>query len=191
MFLIVYTYTIFDLSRLKRERGRTAENKSKKFYQSLLEGLKTGSITTIEDLINIYKGISELSSEDLSYRYGLSRRLRKFLVDLISKNIDKKIDDETLIKWKQQISEFIRINEEISPYADLPSVERNLLNDVSAFIERNDTESTKRKLLELAGMIQARTDDLNKIRSINKYSVPLSIIGIILSIIFGLIVTFK
>jgi hypothetical protein len=189
--LIAYFYTISNLFRPKKESGRIVENKSKKFYQSLLEGLKTGSITTIDDLINIYKGISDLSSEDLSYRYGLSRRLRTFLVDLISKDIDKTIDDETIVKWKQQISEFIRINEEISPYADLPSVERNLLNDISAFLEKNDTESTKRKLLELAGMIQARNDDLNKIQSINKYAVPLSIIGLILSIIFGLMAIFK
>lgn len=191
MFIITYSFWVFSILRRKRERKQITENKNKKFCHSLLEGLKTGSITTTDDLINIYKGIAGLSSENLSYRYGLSRYLRTFLVDLISKDIDETIDDETIVKWKQKISEFIRINEEISPYADLPSIERNLLSDISAFLESGDTESTKRKLLELASMIQARSDDLNKIQNINRYSVPLSIIGMILSIIFGFMAIFK
>ena len=140
--------------------------------------------------MNIYKGVAGLSSENLSYRYGLSKQLREFLVDIISKNkelIDSSLGDDVIRDWKQKISEFIEKNETTSPYADLPAAERNILSDISTFLEMNDPESVKRKTLELAGMIQARNDDLNGIRNINKWAVPLSAIGLILTIIFGVL----
>lgn len=140
--------------------------------------------------MNIYKGITSLSSEDLSYRYHLSKHLREFLAELISKNksiIDSAIDNNTILDWKQKLSAFIEENDKKSPYADLPAAERNILSDISVFIENRDIESVKRKTLELAGMIQARNDDFNRIRKINNWTVPLSIIGLILTIIFGIL----
>jgi len=171
---------------IRRKRKRRIERKQK-FFKALIEGLKTGSITTIDDVVNIYKGVAGLSSEDLDYRYGLSKQLREFLVEIVSKRVDNSLDNEQIVYWKQKISEFIKKNEEISPYADLPTAERNILSDISVFIEKNDPESIKRKMLELAGMIQARNDDLIRVRNINKWAVPLSIIGLVLTIIFGIL----
>ena len=157
------------------------------FFRTLTEGLRTNSITTIDDVVNIYKGIADLGSEDLDYQYGLSQRLRKFLAELISKRIDNSLGDEIIREWKEKISESIMKNEEISPFADLSSAERNILSGISTFLERNDTESVKRKTLEHAGMIQARHDDLSKVRYINKWTLPWSIISTILSILFGIL----
>ena len=140
--------------------------------------------------MNIYKGVAGLSSEDLSYRYGLSKQLREFLVAIVSKNkkfIDSSLDDGVIRDWKQKISEFIKKNETTSPYADLPAAERNVLSDITTFLEMNDPDSVKRKTLELAGMIQARNDNLNRIQNINRWAVPLSVIGLILTIAFGVL----
>lgn len=186
-YISLYFTAFHFLVRIKR--NRRIERKEK-FSKVLVEGLKTGAIETINDVVNVYKGVVGLSSEDLSYQYGLSNQLREFLVDLISKDkklIDSSLEDDVIRDWKQKISEFIQKNEAISPYADLPAAERNILVDISTFLEKNDTESVKRKTLELAGMIQARNDDLDKIRAINKWSVPLSIFGLILTIIFGVL----
>ena len=185
--LVGYLLLYFIAYNLLRERK---VERQKKFFKALVEGLKTGSITTIDDIVNIYKGVAGLSSENLSYRYRLSKLLREFLVDLISKNknvIGGDLDDNIIRDWKQKLSDFIQKNEEISPYADLPAAERNVLSDISTFLEKNDAKSVKRKTLELAGMIQARNDDLNRIRNINRWAVPLSAIGLILTIIFGIL----
>jgi len=190
VFSVVYVYAATYV--LRRNRSRRAERKNK-FFETLLEGLKSESITTMDDLVDIYKGVAGLGSEDLTYRYGLSNQLREFLVSLISKDknlIDSSIDNEAIRDWKERISEFIRRNEEISPYADLPASERNILSDISTFLERNDVASVKRKTLELAGMIQARNDESNRIRSMNRWLVPLSIIGVVLTIAFGLTAIF-
>ena len=156
-----------------------------------MSGLKTGAIITMDDLSDVYKGIFGPGAEDLSYRYGMSRQLRSFMVELISKNIDKSIDDQTIVEWKDKISKFIRYNEEVAPYADLPPAERNAMRDVSVFLGGGHSEAARQKLTELATMIQARSDDLNRVRNTNRWSVPLSIVGMVLTIVFGLIALLK
>lgn len=190
IFMMMLTYVIAGIIAyyFVVVRGREKKVKIKQgFFNALKEGFKSGSITTIDDVVDIYKGISGLGAEDLDYRYGLSRRLREFLVELISKKFDETLGDEIIREWKGKISDFIKKNEQVSPYADLPAAERNILSDISTFLEKNDTESVKRKTLELAGMIQARHDDLNKVRNVNKWTIPLSIIGLIFTVIFGIL----
>lgn len=186
LYFIFFRY-VMQRRKLRREGGKV------RFFQALQEGLKSGSIMTIDDVVNIYKGVAGLSSEDLSYRYGLGSRLREFLVAVVSKEkniMEGSLDDETTRDWKQKITDFISHNEILSPYADLPSAERNVLNDISTFIERNDTKSVERKMSELSGMIQARNSDLESIRNINRWAVPLSVVGLILSITFGILALF-
>ena len=184
---VISVGVLFGVTRKRRGQARW------RFFLALWRGLQSGSITTMCDVVNVYKGVAGLGGEDIGYRYGLTRLLREFLVELVSKTIviDGTLEDQVVVTWKERISKFIAENEEISPYADLPPAERNLLSDMSTFLEKNDIESTKRKLLELAGMIQARSDDLDKVRGMNKWSVPLAIIGMVLTVLFGLTAIFK
>ena len=190
-YLSAWVAAYFFLVEPKRKKRIERKNK---FFKSIIEGLRSGSIITIDDVVNLYKGIAGLSSENLSYRYGLSKQLRELLVAIINKDkklFDESPNDDIIRDWKEKITEFIQQNETTSPYADIPAAERNVLSDISTFLEMNDPDSVKRKTLELAGMIQARNDDLNRIRNINKWTVPLSIIGLILTLIFGVLAWIK
>lgn len=189
MILVTMIYVVTVVYYVFPRRGRVVEKVEgeKKFHQTLTEGLKSGALMTMDDLANVYKGVFGLSSEDLSYRYGISRQLRRFMVELISKSVDKSLDNQTVVAWKEKISEFIRVNEEGRPYAELPAGERNVLNDITVFLESGNTEGVRRKIAELAGMIQARNDDLNRVRNTNKWSVPLSVVGMVLTVVFGII----
>lgn len=160
--------------------------KKKKFFKALAEGLRIGSITTLDDVVNIYVGVAGLSSEDLNYRYGLSNYLREFLVILVSSE-GFAFDDEAIRNFKQQVTVFIERNEEISPYSNLPSVERSILTDISAYLEHADIESTQRKFLELADLIKARNDTMVRIGIVNRFTIPLAVIALILSITFGIL----
>ena len=82
-YISLYAAAFHFLVRVKRKRRI---ERKEKFSKALVEGLKTDSIATIDDIVNIYKGVAGLSSEDLSYRYGLGTQLREFLVDLVSRN---------------------------------------------------------------------------------------------------------
>jgi len=161
------------------------------FFQALLEGLKLNSVNTNDDLINIYKGIAKISPEDFKYRYGLNEWLREFLTKLISKKIDNTLDDKTVKVFKDKISYFILENEKISPFADLPKIERSIFRDLEALIKERDFNSIKQKLKELSGLILTRKYEIDRSQNINKYSVPIAIIGLVLTIIFGLISIYK
>jgi len=181
---LVYTILSFTYPRSeKKERNF--------FFDTLLSGLKSGSIKTTDDIINIYKGISILSPEDKKYRLGLNKWLREFLAGLISKSLDDSLEYKEIIDFKNKISKFIKENEKISPYSDLPKIERNIFQDILSYIKNSDVESIKLKLKELSNIIQTRKYESDRSRKINKISVPIAIIGLILTIIFGLLSIFK
>jgi hypothetical protein len=190
-YIIVFA-TFLQLSI--RRRINPKKEKRERFFKAMEEGLKSDAISNIDDVINIYKGVSGLSVEGSDDRYGLSNLLREFLVNVISKEkviAEGSLTDETIRNWKQKITEYISQNEVSSPYADLPPAERNILSDISTFLDNNDKESVKRKIVELAGIIQTRNSDQASIRNINRWTVPLSIIGLVLTIVFGILTIAK
>jgi len=184
--ILMVGYTAYVTYFFSRRREKIKEEK-RNFRKTLVAGLKSGAVSNIEDIINLYKGVTGIQTDDAGYRYSLSQQLRKFLVDLVSGDLDGELDNQAVVEWKNKITGFIKTNEETSPYADLPTAERNALNDVSVFLQKDDKESVRRKLSELGGMIQARYDDILKLQRVNKYSVPLAVIGVVLTVTFGIL----
>ncbi|MBU4349298.1 hypothetical protein KJ830_00585 [bacterium] len=174
---------------LKYPRSETKEKKF--FFNTLLSGLKSGSIKTTDDLINIYKGIATFGPEDKKYRLGLNKWLREFLAGLISKSLDDSLEYKEIIDFKNKISKFIKENEKISPYSDLQEIERNIFQDILSYIKNSDVGSINQKLKELSSIIQTRKYETDRSKKINKYSVPIAITGLVLTIIFGLVAIFK
>lgn len=161
----------------------------KKFFNILINSLKDNSIKELTDIVNIYKGIRGLSSEDITYRYGLTKTLRYFLVELLAENknyFKNNLDAKTKNKWKNIITNYIEENDKISPYSDLPIEERLTLDKINTFLKNTDIKSAKQEIHKLSGLFQARYDDFKRIEKINNWSVPLAITGFILTILFGI-----
>ena len=91
-----------------------------------------------------------------------------------------------LIEIKKQISSFIDKAESASPHTGIPDLERSIVRDIENYLSSQNTDSAKRKLNELIAAIQVREESVNKLQAITKWSVPLSVIGLILTIFFGL-----
>ncbi len=87
----------------------------------------------------------------------------------------------------EKITNFIKENETTNPYTDLPDTERSIINDLSAFNKLGDQNSINRKLSELSSVIITRHEQQKKIENLNKWSIPLAIIGMVLTIIFGIL----
>lgn len=187
--VITGIYAITASFFLKENRRKKIEKK-KEFFEVLKEGLINETIQTPEDLLNIYKGITNLSKEDISYRYGLNKWLREFLAKSIGNKIEG-IKKEDLFKIKEKISFFICYNEKTSPFSDLPDTERNMLTDINSFSDNNDKVALKRKIKELGTIIQTRYDEQKKLEAQTRWSIPLAIIGVILTVIFGVISIYK
>lgn len=159
--------------------------KIKCFYNSLIKGFTLNTIHTIEDVNNIYRGININKLENKKYMYDLSTLLRRFLVELHSKKYES-LKIEQIQEWKEKIDNFIRHNEQLSPFSELPEAEKGMINDILSFAENKENEEIKRKIKELSRLIQVRKEEIDKIERSNKWSMPMGIVGIILTIIFGI-----
>ncbi len=66
--------------------------------------------------------------------YDLSTLLRRFLVELHSKKYES-LKIEQIHEWKEKIDDFIRHNEQLSPFSELPEAEKGMINDILSFAE--------------------------------------------------------
>lgn len=181
--IVLILYSIYFLRyyiNLKQE-----ERRGNNFIKAFGNGLHSDMITTFDDVVNIYKSSFHTDTEDMSYRYNLSNLLRHYLAALFQTSGEIPLKDEDMkkiIERKKKISEFIKENEAISHYADLPELERNILGDISKLIEVDEKELLKKKHIELASVLKTRNQEHNKNKTVNKLSVPLAVIGLILNI---------
>lgn len=159
-----------------------------KLNNTISIGLSTGTLLTVDDFVNVYKGVHSLGADDISYRAGLAKVLREYIVQVVS---DNEIDGAKAKQLKDSASAILARIEAESPFADLPPAERNLLIDVGEFVKANEQQSALRKLEDLAGLIEVRQDSLERVQASNKWSIPLAAVGLVLTIVFGLISIFK
>ncbi|WP_298146610.1 hypothetical protein [Flavobacterium sp.] len=184
VFTVVYAFAATYL--LKSIRERKAQRKNT-FIETFIKGISENTIENSEDLLNIYSGITNLSTEDLTNKQDLNRWLREILAKLVNKEVGKDFSVEQTIQIKSKITEFIKRNETTTPFTDLPDTERNIINDISTYNKAGDKESINRKINELSSVIITRHEQQKKIESLNKWSIPLAVIGLILTVIFGIL----
>lgn len=175
---VAYATALQWMFKRTRERRKSEKNN---FFSVLRNGLKSGDIETLADVYNLYNGVCRIT-DDSTAPSKLSGWLREFLVTLFE---EEEMEDRK--SWKEKITKYMEDHETQSPYADLPELERNLFADVERYIASDDKESTKRKIGELVTSVQAREESIQRIRSMNRWSVPLAVIGLILTITFGII----
>ena len=183
----LYAYTAMRLFKRLREKR---ENKKEEFFKVLIKGLENATVKTHKDLINVYRGATNLSTEDLTYRYGLNKWLRELLTKVIGEKNELEYNKENTSDLVEKITSFIDKNEEASPFSDLPDTERNMLSDISEFIKSNNQDAANRKIKELSSVIQTRTEEQKKIEGQNKWAIPVAIIGVVLTVVFGLLSLF-
>ena len=185
-FTVLYILTAaLVASRLQRRKLERLA----RFREALRNGFQNHAIESLEDLVNVYKGIHGLPGEDQSYKSDLARHLRKQIASLASGNIAIKATEVTPLK--QRLTEYLRQIEAENPFASLPSAERTVLEDIRVMIKSQSVDGALRKLEDLGGLIQVRQESIDKLTSINRWSTPLAVIGVVLTIIFGIISLIK
>lgn len=178
MFTVIYiAFSFYYLTRMRRRR----EDRDQKLKQAISSGLVNGQIEGVDDLVNLYRGVTNSSDDDVSYKAGVSRVLRRLLLTLASD--PEGTQSKRMLKIK--IKELLRLIETETPFAGLPAAERNLVLDARKFIETNELGAATQKVDDLANLIEARQDAYEKLQSSNKWSVPLAIIGLVLTVVFG------
>ncbi|WP_373433480.1 hypothetical protein ACEO96_19005 [Vibrio anguillarum] len=75
---------------------------------------------------------------------------------------------------------------ETEPFAALPPEERRLMEQLQIQLKNVDDEITSRTMNELKQVLLARNKEYTKIEEQNAWSLPLSIIGVFLTLVFGI-----
>jgi hypothetical protein len=174
----------------------TQKEGKRKFYRGMKAGITDGTVTTITDVENIYKAIVGGRLES-NYQKNLNLWLREFNYDILSRNpllhidsdkdLNFKLDDELIKKSKKLLGDFINEFDEKAPFTELPDAERYLLNDLLFVSSQNETlkQTVNPKLLELAGLIKDRNDEVENQKIINLIALGTAVFGIFLTLFFG------
>ena len=176
-------------NKIDKERKKQKISNDDEFFNTLINTLKMGNLSNLEDFYNLYKGYYDLELENNHYRNRVNKFLRKFLYKLHNGTLEN-VNQENIKEWKIVIDEMLETNERLSPFSEIPSTERNIMNDILVYSKRNDSEAIERKLIELSSSIQIRKEMFDNIEKQNKWSIPLAIIGLILTVVFGIISLF-
>ena len=161
-----------------------------KFFLVLEESLQKELLHSVSDVDMLYKGVHGLSTRDITYRTGLAKHLRQFVVKMHLGKTQIK-DTKKIITLNGQLKKYIEQLEKIEPFIGLPKVERLLMESLLKMIELGDDEETVKKINELSKYIEVKNNLLNSLEKTNKWSKPLAIIGVILTIIFGIASLYK
>lgn len=187
--LTTIAYAIF-VFRLQRRRKREIIRKEikpsprKKFFDTLYGGLGSGLIKTLEDIRHIHE-VGPAGA------YSLTELLKEFKIELISSFNSKEYEKEKLLEYSEKVSEFIKKTEQRAPFEDLPETEKNILTDVSSLLVDKNRTLIERKLNNLANIIKAKNDELIESRKTSSRATTLATIGLMLTIIFGLLAILK
>lgn len=179
-----YSYAAYILLIKNKKYKKKLKESS---LEALLNGLKIGSVDSLDDIYNIYKGVYNRDLDNSSYRPHVNKLLRELLVNIHSKQYIRYYDikKEDAIEWKNKLDKFIKENEKLAPFSELPQAEKTIMNDLFSFLDKDDIDSAKRKVLELSNSIQIRVEQIERMEKRSKWSTPLGLVGLILTIIFG------
>ena len=144
----------------------------------------------IENMLDVYtlsKGVNNYSNSESNLRQEISGTLKRLNVHLIHQ-LDKTISEEEKLTIKESIKivkSLIAENEKITPFSELPTHERMVIEDAKAYLENKDSKSVERKISELANFLIVANDRKNKSERQTKLSLILAVISILVSLILA------
>jgi hypothetical protein len=83
------------------------------------------------------------------------------------------------------VAEVLKKAKTTEPFASLPSEERRLMDGIQVFVQKNDTASSINALNELKQVILARHKEYERIEKQNSWSLPLAVVGVFFTLLFG------
>ncbi|MEX1376186.1 MAG: hypothetical protein AB1Z23_01820 [Eubacteriales bacterium] len=171
--------------------------KDAKFIKTLNDGLANETVANSEDIISIYEGINK-AQEDIKLRNrNIILLLRQFKIDYIHP-VEKttSASGHSEHKGKFDINEAKKIIDECIKdfesygieYSGFTPTERSLLIDIANFNADGKTDDVKRKIDEIALVLEAKNNELQSLRNTKRVSVPIAIFSSLLAIA-GIVVT--
>lgn len=175
--IIIYYFNIrchcrifYDLSKSK---SHYRKSKQEDVYDLIKKGIEEGTLDNDSDIFLIYKKLAQYNSYS------------DFLESLLI-YIRKKIDKDTIILVSARITPILDKEREEKPYCNIKDKERRILLAIEEAFKKNETNSIKHTLVDLSMVIESNQNALDKARRTNRWSIPISIIGVLLTLFIWL-----
>ena len=173
----------FIILRLLAASEREKKGGRSKFFESLD---KKFDMELVEDQSDI-----EMLKSTIERKVGAVYSLASLLEDYLVHLGERGSQDSQLSQRYQLIKGIIASENADKPFADIPEEERRLLIATRDAIQHDDKESMSFNLNELSSVISTRNRDYEKVLNANRWMRPLAIIGIVASVIFGVLALLK
>lgn len=174
VFFAVYIYIILEtLINLKYKR------KLKESFKLITNGIKDDTVKTKDDIFLIYKTISS----NLTF----ANFLEKYII-FLRKNKEEqntaeiKVDANFFNRTNNFIKEIIDEERQDKPFEGVDNYEQRLLNLIDNAAQCGEKESAHNNLADLAISIKNNQAKLKKANRLNAWTIPTSIISIIITV---------
>ncbi len=175
---VLYVAVLFNfLNRRNRNRHR-----NKIFFEILTRGFKIKSISSLQDILHLHGGVYR-SGNDEKHNKGLVALLERYLV-ILTMSREK---PDFILECQQKIKSYIEVEKKGSPFTGLPDNERNILQDMSRYLEMDDKLAVEEKIREISNNIKVRYDIITQLKHQNRWSIPAAIMGFIINIVFAVL----
>ena len=173
--IILYLFCILDILLILILKRKRSQKKIKEAFEILNKGFANGTIEDTKDIQLIHKQCVANLSEGLTFAVFLEKyiialqksELEAARLNAIKNIIKKNIEEERCEK----------------PFDGINDHERRLLSAIEDCAKRNETTSITHNLDELSIVLKNNQTRLHNAVITNRWTVPISIIGVILTIV--------
>jgi hypothetical protein len=153
------------------------------FFEQLDKKFDLGLVTNKVDIIVL----ADSFRREHFATYDLNRLLEDYLRYLINKasNTEGELKN-SYIDRHQKTNQILKTEIEERPYNELPDEERRIFRTINTSIKNGDKNETLNALEDLRIVTSTKNKIFQQSNTLNKLSIPLAIIGLILTIYFGI-----
>jgi len=164
---------------IKRRKANSFLKKGKeRFFGLLSEKFESDLIVDKDDILFLLNSINREYNINLS----IVSILEDYIVFITKiENITNVNDVHTLIKT------IIAIENQERPFRNVPDEERRILKNINDNVKNKCLAPINSDLQELSSIIAIRNKDYERTKNINKWSLPVAIIGTIVAVVFGIL----
>lgn len=181
IFIIVYIMTLRDRLFWSDGDSSSLEKYKMEFFTltNQLMTKKDSSELSIETLKFAFNSVNRQSEGKLQ-NYGFVNILEDYLVARLN---DK---DKYAKENYNYVVQLIKSEIKQEPFSQLPADQRRVLKNLESAVKSKDSTAAIYNLTELNDILINNNNQLSSLEKENNWSLPLGIVGLILTILFGL-----
>jgi len=175
--LAMYVSMFVMMLTLRKRKSYRKRTDTERAYELLLKGNEQQTLTD-NAIVLVYKRMIAQNYEYVSY----IDFLESFLLYVREKDEDGKLTNEI----SNIIGPILEKEKAEKPYSNVRERERRILLAIENSLNKGETISLKNNLNDLSGVIENNQKALDRARKTNKWTVPISIIGVLLTLFIWL-----